>query len=70
MLIPSCIEGDYFFFNAGDIPLVFGDELWLEFPFTVSWDIDLEFPILALLRVLGMPVPFVGCGSITFLVFS
>ena len=63
-----CIEGDYLFLNAGDIPLVFGDELRLEFPFPVPWDIDLEFPVLALYCFRRVSVSFIGCGDIAFLV--
>lgn len=42
------IKGDYFFFNTGDIPLIFWDEFWIKRTLSVSWDIDLKFPILAL----------------------
>ena len=34
--------------TARDIPLVFGDQLWLELPIAVPGQINLEFPILAL----------------------
>ena len=38
----SGIKGDHLILNAGDIPLVFGDELRLEFPVAVSGDVNLE----------------------------
>lgn len=66
---PPCIEGDHFFFNARDAPLVFGDELWFEFPFLVPWDIDLEFLILALYCFKRVSVSFDGCGDIAFWFF-
>lgn len=43
----SGIKGDHLILNAGDIPLVFGDELRLEFPVAVSGDVNLELSILA-----------------------
>ena len=64
----SCIKGEYFFFYAGDIPLVFRDEFWFELTFPVPWDIDLEFPILALQCFRGVTVSLIGCLDIPFLI--
>ena len=48
-----------------NIPLVFGDELRLEFPVAVSGDVNLELSILAFQ---GMAVPFVRGNGISFLI--
>ncbi len=64
----SGIKGDYFILNAGDIPLVFGDELLLEFPVAVSGDVNLELSIMAFQGFGGMAVPFVGRNGIVFLI--
>ncbi len=37
-----CVKGDYFFFDAGNIPLVFGNKLWLKLPVAVPGDIKRE----------------------------
>ena len=42
-----CIQGDDFFFNAGYIPLIFGNELRFKLTVAVSGNIHLEFAILA-----------------------
>ena len=44
---PPGIKGNYFFLYARYIPLVFRDQFRLKFPITVSWHVNLEFPILA-----------------------
>ena len=64
----SGIKGDHLILNAGDIPLVFGDELRLEFPVAVSGDVNLELSILAFQGFLGMAVPFVRGKGIPFLI--
>ena len=63
-----CIEGQRFFFNAGDIPLVFRNEFWLKLAFPVSWDINLEFPILALQCLGRVPIPLIGCLDFALLI--
>ena len=65
----TCIKRYHFFFNAGNISLVFGDQFRFEFSIAVSGDIDLKFTILAFESFGGMPVSFIGGLNITFLIF-
>lgn len=44
----SGIERDDFLFNPGDVPLVFWDELRLEFPVPVPGHVNLKLAVLAL----------------------
>ncbi len=46
--------------------MVFGDEFRLKFTVPVSWDVNLEFPILALEGFGRMAVTLIGCGGIAF----
>ena len=64
-----CIKGDYFFLNAGYVPLVFGDELRLEFTVTIPWDINLEFTILALECFGECPLRLLDVGESPFRFF-
>ena len=66
----SGIKGDHLILNAGDIPLVFGDELRLEFPVAVSGAVNLELSILVFQVFLGLAVLFVRGKEIPFLIFS
>ena len=63
------IQGDDLLFYAGDIPLVFGNQLRLKLPVAVTGDINLEFPILAFEGLGGMAVSLVVRLEITLLVF-
>ena len=56
-----CVKGDYFFFDAGNIPLVFGNKLWLKLPVAVPGDIKRELSKLAFDSFLRIPIAFVVC---------
>ena len=66
---PARIQGNDFFFNPGDVPLVFGDQFWLKFPIPVPGHINLELPILALEIFGGMSIAFVVRLQIPLTVF-
>ena len=51
-----CVKGDYFFFDAGNIPLVFGNKLWLKLPVAVPGDIKRELSKLAFDSFLRIPI--------------
>ena len=60
------VQGEHFFLNPGDIPLVFWDELRLEFPVTIPWRINLELAILAFKCLGGMVIPFLSVSRSPF----
>ena len=66
---PTRIQGDHLFFNPGYITLIFGYQFGFKFPIAVPGHIDLELPMLALEGFGGMPIAFVVCLQVTFLVF-
>ena len=67
---PSGIQGNDFFFDAGNVALVFGDQFRFKLAVAVPGDIYLEFPILAL-RVLGeWPLRLLSVWISTFWFFS
>ena len=42
------IERDHLFFNAGNIPLIFRNQLWFKLTIAVTRNIDLKLPVLLL----------------------
>ena len=65
-----CVKGDYFFFDAGNIPLVFGNKLWLKLPVAVPGDIKRELSKLAFDSFLRIPIAFVVCVQPSLVVFA
>ena len=65
MDIPLCScpvrKGRLLFFDAGNIPLVFGNKLWLKLPVAVPGDIKRELSKLAFDSFLRIPIAFVVC---------
>ena len=51
-----CIQRDDFFFNTGNITLIFWNKLWLKLTVTVSGNIQLKFPVLTFEGLWGMSV--------------
>ena len=56
---PPAVERDNFFFDSGDVPLVFGDELRLEFTVPVPGHIDPEPAVLALEVLWGVAIALI-----------
>ena len=63
------IERDHLFLDAGNIPLIFRNQLWFKLPIAVTGNIDLKFPILAFECFAGMPIPFIIAFKITLTIF-
>ena len=53
------IERDHLFFNAGNIPLIFRNQLWFKLTIAVTRNIDLKLPVLAFECFARMTVPFI-----------
>ena len=66
---PPRIQGNHLFLYAGNIPLVFGNQLRLKHPVSVTGDINLEFTVLAFKGFGGMSVSLVVGLEIPLLVF-
>src|SRR5699024_11988628 len=63
------IERDYLFLDAGNIPLIFRNQLWFKLPIAVTGNIDLKFSILAFECFAGMTIPFIIAFKITLTIF-
>ena len=67
---PPRIQGNHLFLYAGNIPLVFGNQLRLKFPVSVTGDINPEFTVLAFKGFGRMSVSLVVGLEIPLLFFS
>ena len=64
------IKGEPFFFNAGDITLILGNEFQFEFSVPVSGNIHLKFSILPFQCFGKIPISFIDCLQISFLIIE
>lgn len=66
---PSRVQGEDLFLNSRYVTLIFGDELWLEFPIAVPGHVHLEFAVLAFEGFSGMTIALIIRSQIPLLIF-
>ena len=63
------IERNHLFLDAGNIPLIFRNQLWFKLTIAVTGNIDLKFPVLAFECFARMTIPFIIAFKITLTIF-